>query len=448
MIAPKSGFCIPDASFGMIEECRWQVMNDIAAILISQTLLLIGARLTFALLLALVQAYVFRAVMRIVRMQGLGAQRGRAVLTLLWTLAAIVNLPLLIFVLESLVSPGSLFLYSPTARFELIARPMSYAFFIWNVGSILFAAMAPLTIAVFASVQLIRRKTARGNDVEAFDFSRRRFLRLALMAAAAMPFAISAYGAVAARNRRVVERVTVPIPDLPEQLEGLTIVQMSDIHAGLFMSESRMSECAEIANSMQPDLVALTGDFVASTSSQVQSFIRAMSNIEARLGVFGCLGNHDMFTQSERALMKGFESAGFRLLRNENEFIDVNGARLNIIGLDFFLDGIGRGRVDDALRRIPLDGTTILLLHAPQGFPEAAKMGIDLTLSGHTHGGQIALTFGDLIITPARLSTIFLAGLFRIGDSHLYVNRGLGTTGPPIRINAPPEITHITLRRA
>src|SRR5262249_41644076 len=159
------------------------------------------------------------------------------------------------------------------------------------------------------------------------------------------------------------------------------------------------------------------------------------------------LGNHDMYTRAEPVLTQQFNQAGFKLLRNENQYVDVRGAKLNIIGLDFFLDGIGNGRVDDALRRIPRDGTTLLLLQAPRGFPDAAKMGIDLTLSGHTHGGQIALKLGELLITPARLATMYLAGLYKLGDSHLYVNRGLGTTGPPIRINAPPEITHITLKK-
>jgi len=121
----------------------------------------------------------------------------------------------------------------------------------------------------------------------------------------------------------------------------------------------------------------------------------------------------------------------------------VNGAALNIIGVDFI--GL-RDSLDKALDGIPLAGTTVLLLHAPYTFPQAAAKGIHLTLSGHTHGGQIALTLGDLILTPARFSTVFLAGLYKIGDSHLYVNRGLGTTGPPIRIGAPPEITHLTLK--
>jgi len=217
----------------------------------------------------------------------------------------------------------------------------------------------------------------------------------------------------------------------------------------MFMRASQMTQYAAIANSLKPDIVALTGDFVATHNDQVEPFMNAMSMLEAKYGVFGCLGNHDMFTHSENAIAQRFESSGFKLLRNQNEIVDVDGAKLNIVGVDYlFGSRSSSNMLERVLRDLSLEGTTILLQHAPQLFPQAAKMGIDLTLSGHTHGGQIALTFGDIIIAPARLSTMFLAGLFKIGDSHLYVNRGLGTTGPPIRINAPPEITHITLRSA
>jgi len=272
---------------------------------------------------------------------------------------------------------------------------------------------------------------------------------MVLLAAASMPFAVSAYGAFAARTRKVVEKVVVPITDLPLQLDGLTIVQLSDIHAGMFMRESQMEEYARIASSLKPDIIALTGDFVATTSDQVEPFMRAMSILEAKYGVFGCLGNHDIFTRSEDAIARGFARAGFKLLRNKNEIIDVDGAKLNVMGVDFFFGTPSTAStLDHVLAGLSLEGTTVLLQHAPQLFPQAAKFGIDLTLSGHTHGGQIALTMGNMIIAPARFSTMFLAGLFKIGDSHLYVNRGLGTTGPPIRINAPPEITHLTLRAA
>jgi len=215
------------------------------------------------------------------------------------------------------------------------------------------------------------------------------------------------------------------------------------------MPQSRMSEYALIASGLKPDIIALTGDFVATHNNQVEPFMSAMSLLEAKYGVFGCLGNHDIFTQSEAALSRRFTSAGFKLLRNKNEIIDIDGAKLNIVGVDYmFASRSTASTLERVLREMDLQGTTILLQHAPQLFPQAAKFGIDLTLSGHTHGGQIALTIGDIIITPARFSTMFLAGLFKIGDSHLYVNRGLGTTGPPIRINAPPEITHITLKAA
>lgn len=215
------------------------------------------------------------------------------------------------------------------------------------------------------------------------------------------------------------------------------------------MRESQMSEYARIASELKPDIIALTGDFVATTNEQVEPFTRAMSALKAKYGVFACLGNHDIFTHAEEVIAHRFANAGFKLLRNKNEIIEIDGAKLNVIGVDyFFVTRATSSALDQVLRSLSLEGTTILLQHAPQLFPQAAKFGIDLTLSGHTHGGQIALTFGGVIIAPARLSTMFLAGLFKIGDSHLYVNRGLGTTGPPIRINAPPEITHITLKTA
>jgi predicted MPP superfamily phosphohydrolase len=377
---------------------------------------------------------------------GLSERREKVAVTAALVLFAVINLPLISFIIETFVSPRSFLLYSPPPGYERIVRPFAYLFFVWTIGSFFFAAAAPVAMSVYAAVQFFRRKPGTGDDdytLAPVDLSRRRFVQMMLLAAASMPFAMSAYGAVAARSRKVVERVVVPIKGLPPPLDGFTIVQMSDVHAGFFMKESAMREYVEIANSLEPDLIALTGDFVATNRSEVAPFMRAMAGLRARRGVYGCLGNHDMFTDSEEEFERGFRAAGFKLLRSANDVIDVNGAALNIIGVDFIN---WRDSLDNALRGIRLDGTTVLLLHAPYTFPQAAAKGIHLTLSGHTHGGQIALTLGDLILTPARLSTVFLAGLYKIGESHLYVNRGLGTTGPPIRIGAPPEITHLTLK--
>ena len=420
--------------------------------LADRILALIVARTVFAFLLVAVQAYVLLSVVRIVRSMQLDPKKERTLISVATALLVIINLPLAFFIVEGVITPRELLLYAPPASYEPIISPFAYAFFVWTLGSILFAAAAPIVMACFAAIQFFRGKRTGPEEyetVKVFDLSRRRFLQVALTAVSAMPFAISAYGAIAARSRKVVERVNIPIAGLAPQLDGLTIVQLSDIHAGMFMRESQMTQYAAIANSLKPDIVALTGDFVATHNDQVEPFMNAMSMLEAKYGVFGCLGNHDMFTHSENAIAQRFESSGFKLLRNQNEIVDVDGAKLNIVGVDYlFGSRSSSNMLERVLRDLSIEGTTILLQHAPQLFPQAAKMGIDLTLSGHTHGGQIALTFGDIIIAPARLSTMFLAGLFKIGDSHLYVNRGLGTTGPPIRINAPPEITHITLRSA
>lgn len=415
---------------------------------ISSTFAITVVRMVASVLFIAVQLYVFRAFLRIIRSFGLERRREKFLITLAVGFMVTVNIPLVSFVIEGLISPRSFMFYAPTGHEKLI-QPFAYVFFVWTIGSFFFAAAAPVAMATFAAVQFLRRgnKAAEtGATLEAFDLSRRRFLQMALLAAASMPFAISAYGAIAARSRKVIEKATIYIKGLPPQLDGLTIVQMSDIHAGFFMKESQMREYADVANSLSPDLIALTGDFVATKREQVEPFIKALSGLRARFGVYGCLGNHDIFADAEEDLERGFDGAGFKLLRSRNEVIDFDGAKLNIIGVDYIGMDPNITSLNDALRGINLEGTTILLLHAPQHFPQAAKAGIHLTLSGHTHGGQIALNLGDLIITPARLSTIFLAGLFKIGDSHLYVNRGLGTTGPPIRIGAPPEITHITLK--
>ena len=433
-------------------------MNDIhpaisqPLALVARTLLLIAARTVLGMLLVAVQLYVFRAMVRIISSMELERRKEKLLTAAAAAFLVIVNLPLAFFVVEGFINPRGLLLYAPPIAYEPVMRPFAYTFFVWTLGSLFFAAASPVAMGVFAGFQFFRR-TRNGPEesttVKVMDISRRRFIQMSLTAVSAMPFAVSAYGAIAARNRNVVERVIIPITGLPAQLDGFTIVQLSDVHSGLFMRESRMAEYARIASALKPDVIALTGDFVATHSDQVEAFLKGMSPLKAKHGVYGCLGNHDIFTRSENAITQGFANAGFKLLRNKNEVIEIDGAKLNIIGVDYLFGGRSSANtLDSVLKAMSLDGTTILLQHAPQLFPQAARFGIDLTLSGHTHGGQIALTIGEMVIAPAALSTMFLAGLFKIGKSHLYVNRGLGTTGPPVRINAPPEITHITLKTA
>ncbi|HYM01220.1 MAG TPA: metallophosphoesterase [Blastocatellia bacterium] len=414
------------------------------------TIGIVASGLTLALILVLVQLCVFKAGSRILSGLGDGTAFGKKLRSAGLIAFGVLNVPLGLFILESLIKPRSVLFYAPPIRLEGLIRPISYVFFVWTIGSVLFVAACPVLMGIFALIQFSEKRRAKREFVESIqvvDLSRRRFVRLFLAGIAAVPFAASAYGAVAAKRARTVETVDVPIDALPGAFDGLKIVQLSDIHAGLFMSSNQIRNWVGIANGLNPDIIVLTGDFVASRTSEVSIFMKGVSGLRARYGVYGCLGNHDMFTDSEATIEREFQKAGFVLLRNRNQYIDVAGTRLNLIGVDFIENHARHGkRLNDILARLKVDSPNILLCHNPNLFEDAARSGIDLMLSGHTHGGQIALKLGETLIAPARLATMFIAGLFKIGQSHLYVNRGLGTTGPPIRINAPPEVTVIRLR--
>jgi predicted MPP superfamily phosphohydrolase len=273
--------------------------------------------------------------------------------------------------------------------------------------------------------------------------SRRQFLRNAGVGLATLPFAASTYGVFVASQEFKIERIRLALPRLPEGLNGLTLVQLSDIHVGLFMNQHRLEEYVKIVNQLEPDLALITGDFVSVSNKYVLPTVKALSQLRSRFGVFGSIGNHELYTDAVPLLIEGFARNNMKILFNENAYVHTNGAKLNLVGIEYVSQSV---RIfDSAIAGIPLDGPTILLSHQPNVFPKAAERGIDLTLSGHTHGGQIKFEFLGMDVSPARLITPYPEGLFELGESKLYVNRGLGTTGPPVRINAVPEITHITV---
>jgi predicted MPP superfamily phosphohydrolase len=184
--------------------------------------------------------------------------------------------------------------------------------------------------------------------------------------------------------------------------------------------------------------------------------VEALSGLKAPFGVLGCLGNHELWTRTENSIARLFAERGIRILRGERATIRAQGASLNIIGVDFQtlrrLGGHGEGLVSAYLRGaepLVMPGTTnILLSHNPNTFDRAAELGIDLSLAGHTHGGQVTLEFVSPEISPARLVTPYVRGRFEKRGAQLYVNRGIGTIGVPIRLGSPPEITVFELTRA
>jgi predicted MPP superfamily phosphohydrolase len=307
------------------------------------------------------------------------------------------------------------------------------------------------------------------------DPSRRTFFRTASVVAGAAPFLGVMYGYAAERLRYEVRRVEIPLANLPPELDGMEIVQISDIHLSGYMTREAVRRAVDMANEVGADLAVVTGDLITGMHDSMADCVEEVRHLRAPLGVYGCNGNHEIYARAEDLAERLYRQAGMKLLRSENTVIHYQGAQLNLIGVDYQRERTPGGRKMQMLAGIEAlvrrDMPNILLSHNPNSFNRAAELGIELSLAGHTHGGQVQVEILDVSISPARFITDYVAGLYhrpllmpdvpkRMGEtiklipnapkglSALYVNRGLGTVGAPVRLGAPPEITHMVLRRA
>lgn len=338
---------------------------------------------------------------------------------------------------------------------------------LWVMTSF-FALIAVESVGAIEWVTNAVARLRSGAAALEFDPSRRTFFQYAASLAGSLPFIAATYGFASTRLRYTIERVDVPVANLPKELDGLRVAQLSDIHIGDYMPPEEIARAVEMANNLRPDLAVVTGDFISGEGDPLDTCITEMSRLKAPLGVWGCNGNHEIYADVEAEAERLFREKGMRLLRARNAVIEHNGASLNLIGVDYQRDHmVPGGATGPMLREIePLvrrDMPNILLSHNPNSFHRAAELGIELSLAGHTHGGQVKVEIVDHSISPARLITPFVAGLYTLpmnghaptssesNGTHkaaLYVNRGLGTLGFPVRLGVPPEITLLTLRRA
>jgi predicted MPP superfamily phosphohydrolase len=342
---------------------------------------------------------------------------------------------------------------------------------LWMVASLFGFLAIEAVEAIEWTTNIVATRLHSGTAAGGFSSSRRTFFQYAAAFAGSFPFLAATYGFAAGRLRYSVVRVDVPIANLPRELDGLRIAQLSDIHIGDYMPPNEIARAVDMANALNPDISFVTGDFVSGEGDPLDVCIAELSRLRAPLGVWGCNGNHEIYAGVEDDAERLFREKGMRLLRARNEIVERNGARFNLIGVDYQRDHMVRSEdvrsgpmlqeIESLVRR---DMPNVLLSHNPNSFHRAAELGIELSLAGHTHGGQVKFEIVDHDITPARLISPFVAGLYRLpmsGNGHadgngsqksalaaLYVNRGLGTFGFPVRIGVPPEITLLTLRRA
>jgi predicted MPP superfamily phosphohydrolase len=313
------------------------------------------------------------------------------------------------------------------------------------------------------------------------DPGRRYFFRAATAAAGAAPFLGAMYGFAAERLNYQVRRIEIPVHNLPAALDGMQIVQISDIHLSGYMSRSQVRRAVDMANDLGADLAIVTGDLITGVGDSISDCVEEVGRLHAPLGTWGCNGNHEIYAGVEDEAASLYSQAGMKLLRHENAQINFKGAQFNLIGVDYQRERTPRGQRQQTLASVaPLvrrDMPNILLSHNPNSFNRAAELGIELSLAGHTHGGQIQVEILDHRLSPARFITDYIAGLYQrplfapapveraasnarvprtfspslfasssSAMARLYVNRGLGTVGAPVRLGVPPEISLIVLR--
>lgn len=257
----------------------------------------------------------------------------------------------------------------------------------------------------------------------------------------------SLYGALFGRHDYHTEEVPVRIPGLSKKLDGYTLVQLSDIHFGMFVGEPELRAAEELVRRAKPDRVVLTGDLVDNDPRFAEMLGRLARRLAplARDGVVAIPGNHDWYAGINE-VVGALEAAGTRVLRNDGLVIGDARDGVALLGVeDVWAKRMQAGMgpdLDKAIARVPADLPRVLLCHNPVFFPEAAGK-VAFQLSGHTHGGQVNLGF----LQPGKvvLPYGYVAGLYERDGAKLYVNRGFGTAGPPARIGSPPEVTRVVL---
>lgn len=275
---------------------------------------------------------------------------------------------------------------------------------------------------------------------------RRRVLQLASRAALAAPAAVLGYGMFIERRNFGVREVDVPISGLPQDLEGLRVLLLSDLHRGPFLSDAELGWVIDASRELRPNLAVVTGDLISSYGDPLDSCIAQLARLKADAGVFGCMGNHERYAAAVEYTEAAAARVGIPFLRSRAHPLRFGAATLNLAGVDYqprhepYLVG--------ADKLVAPNAVNVLLSHNPDVFPVAAQQGYNLLLAGHTHGGQVTVEILDESINPARFFTPFVYGVYRAGESTAYVTRGIGTIGLPARIGAPPEIAVVRLRKA
>jgi uncharacterized protein len=270
-------------------------------------------------------------------------------------------------------------------------------------------------------------------------FTRRKILAGIL---SSIPLSYS-YGRWHERHHPQVIALDMPVPDLPPELDGLRVVQLSDLHLGEMNGTELMQRVVQKVQTLSPDLMLLTGDFVTESADYAAPLAEILKQVQPTLGSYASLGNHDVWT-SARKVSTAFRQAGIPMLVNQALDLQHRGKKLLIGGLDSAW--AGKPKFADVVKQWSTGTPLLLMAHEPDYADELARHHVPLVqLAGHTHGGQVRVPWMGAIRTVS-WGKKYIAGRYAIGPVNLYVNRGVGCVGHPVRFASPPEITLLTLR--
>lgn len=254
---------------------------------------------------------------------------------------------------------------------------------------------------------------------------------------------LASYGILYRRWAFQTHRHEIRVPGLPAAFDGFRIAHLSDLHIGTMTPEPWGKRWAHAANQEECDIAVVTGDLATSGTEFYDDIARVVGALKGKHGTFVSMGNHDYFGDGE-PLVANLRAHGATVLRNEGQDIVRGDDRLHIAAIDD--TWTGRADMPMALGSRTKGTVTLLLAHDPDKFPEAVEHEVEVVLSGHTHGGQVAIPFLARSLSLSNLAHKFTLGIYKQGRSTLYVHPGLGTTGPPVRFGVAPAVTILTLR--
>jgi hypothetical protein len=310
-----------------------------------------------------------------------------------------------------------------------------------RTATLTWAAFSVFLVVMFAISKLI---PSPGHATTA---GRRKFLFAMRTAAVAAPAGVFGYGIFIERNSIELHEQSILIPGLHPDLDGLRLVQLSDIHLSPYLSEQVLARAVAMANETRAHIALVTGDLISFRGDPLDTCLDHLALLKADAGTLGCLGNHEIYADVEDYVTARGAQLGIRFLRGMAEPLRFGAATINLAGVDYqrmhseYLVG-----TETLIRHDPEGRTLNLLLsHNPDVFPVAARQ---FTVAGHTHGGQVNFEILRRDLNVARFFTPYTRGLYRSGAASIYVSRGIGTIGLPLRLGSVPEVALLTLRRA